>query len=899
MIIQGQFRNVNNELLTVKFTKDDGDNTTITIGTNIKFTRDPVKISTTNEDLFNHIIRKSATINLLATSFIGDLFYANNSRDILVEIKKGNTWLFYGYVTPNTYNQPYTSPLDEFEVNCIDVLSTFQYFNYKNAKVGTYNTIKRSAKNVTFQDILDTIFDGLDVTLIYDKSKGINSTRLSTVFDDLTISELNFTGEDYDDIWTNENILEEIMRYLNLHIIQEGKRCYIFDWKSIEDKVTSWVNLSNGNTVTLSPNTLNITSAEHADNGTNITVDDVYNQISVKCDLNEQETIIQSPLDKDSLTSLYKGKQLYMTEYISEGSGEHANRSFNDMVKNQVRPSYDDYKDYKTVDWFIQAMINKNWKFYYDGVNVVDSLAEQSNGRYINQWKLAKYLKQNSCVPHIFNFGSVEHKGGAVTDNSPISKVDMKPYLFISINGNETSHENTHAPSDATIQAHSGMAEYVDNNSGGVFSPIDDETINYLVFSGRLLFQPIQYESDTDYVNKYNNFEAIRTGNARETTVRIANVPRYDETGVLPANIIKSENSTEGRYYTRKFWTQANPTDKPTTYLTDGSANLQPWTSDKSAKGYEYKYTAEGDTGDLYAKLPILECELIIGNKRLVEENIDEYGNSTFAWYELGHEPTITVDGQDYTLTTFSLGVNPKLNDFIIGQEYDIQNTIDYTMNVDAEGTAIPIKKSDNISGAVIFRILGPINLLWNQVTRRHPTWFRHTQWSSDARFILAHTENIIIEDFECKIYSDNALNETFENNEIIYTSNMTDNFIETKDDIDFKFITQLSSSECVQMGVKQSINLNAVINSTTGLPLTSLYNKSTLETDKPEKHYINQYYLKYSSPKLILETSLHNNQYTNWNTVYHSTGMNKDFILLKSEVELKFNTITTTLREL
>lgn len=48
-------------------------------------------------------------------------------------------------------------------------------------------------------------------------------------------------------------------------------------------------------------------------------------------------------------------------------------------------------------------------------------------------------------------------------------------------------------------------------------------------------------------------------------------------------------------------------------------------------------------------------------------------------------------------------------------------------MNLDAKGTAIPIKKSDALSGAVVFRILGPVNLTWNDITRRHPSFWRHT----------------------------------------------------------------------------------------------------------------------------------------------------------------------------
>ena len=898
MIIRGQFRDIDNSLITVIFTKDDGSEQIIEIGEDIVFAGDPITITTNNDDLFNVIIRKSAKISLLTTSYVGNLFFADNSRSVKVEIKKGNSYLFYGYVDPNTYNQPYSSPLDDFEVNCIDVLSTLQYYNYKNANLTNYPTIKNAAANVTIKSILDLMFTGLDVTLYYDKSKGISSNKLNTVFNDISVSEQIIVGEEFDDIWTYEECLESLLKYLNLHIVQHGKNIYIFDWDSIKNKNTSWLNLSTNTSTTLAAVDISITSDMHADNGTQITIDDVYNQISVKCNLDSQDTVITSPLEKDSLTSLYSGKQLYMTEYISEGSGNHANSAFNAIVKGRS----DNYADCKTVDWFIQAMNNKNWKFYYDGVNVVDSLAEQSNGRYINQWKLAKYLRTHSCVPYIFKFGSVEHKGSSVADNSPISKVDMKPYLFISINGNETSNENTHAPSDATIQSHSGMAEYVANNSGGVFSPIDDDTINYLVFSGRLLFQPIQYESSTSTANKNNNFEAIRVGNAPRTEGSVAQVPRYDELGIIPNNLIKSDNNGEGRYYTRKFWTQINPTDKPLTYLTDGSANLQPWTSDKSAKGYEYKYSAEGQTGDLYAKLPILECELIIGNKRLVEEDIDEYGNSTFKWYELGHEPTVTVDGQTYTLTTFSIGVNPKLNDFIIGQEYDIQNTIDYTMNVDAEGTAIPIKKSDNISGAVIFRILGPINLLWNQVTRRHPSFWRHTQWSSDARFILAHTENIIIEDFECKVYTNSGLNDITEDNELIYMSDETDNYINKKDDIDFDFITQLSSAECLELGIKQAVNMNAVINTSTNLPLATIYNKwetvPSKKNSKAEEHYINQYYNNYSSPKIRLDTNLHITN-VDWKNVYTSTALNKQFITLAEEFDVRNKTKNLTLREI
>lgn len=134
---------------------------------------------------------------------------------------------------------------------------------------------------------------------------------------------------------------------------------------------------------------------------------------------------------------------------------------------------------------------------------------------------------------------------------------------------------------------------------------------------------------------------------------------------------------------------------------------------DYGSSDFIYNWTGWGDGTDKYSKLPIIECELIIGNKRLVEYDMDEYGNSKFQWCPVngGIETTyVDTDGQTktYLKQTFSLGVNPKIGDKILCTQFKLQNTVDYRFNIDAEGTAIPIKKSDNLSGAVMFRILGP-----------------------------------------------------------------------------------------------------------------------------------------------------------------------------------------------
>ena len=873
MYIHGDFRDVNNVLYSVHILSDNDKTKELTIGEKgLFFSGSPISIETDIDDTFQTIIRRSATINLVTSDYIGDKLFANNSRNIKVNIYKEDLCIYAGFVEPNTFSQPFANGLEEFTINTTDALTTLQYYNYGDVTLKTYLKAKKDAKVKTFKDMLDQmlgdilnidIVNGTGGVIYYDLSKGITKGKESTIFNDCSMSELYLLGDEADDVWTNEDVLEQMLQYLNLHIIQDGLDYYIFDWNSIKNRRTNWQNMTLRAVTLQNPSVIEMTSEMHSSNDTNLSVADVYNQVSVKCKLEDQEDVIKSPMDSDSLSSLYNGKQKYMTEYISEGEGVRANNAFFDMIHDRATT----YDGCRTVDWYLQAMYNRNWNFITPNGDITD-LCEFGNNMYINQWKLPKYLKDNQLVPSLFRMGSVEKKPNT-TDNSPTSKIDMSSYLFISINGNGDDTETNHSPSDQTLQNRSGMIEYIGNSSGGVFSPTDDVTTNYLVFSGKLCLMPIQKETD-----------------------KFSTLLNYDK-GSYWHKTVPSDNNGDGRYYTRKWYNQTSPSDEATSYI-EGALSLHPWTKDKANHQLQYNYTSKGDSTDKFSKLPVLECELIIGNKRLIETNIDIYGNSTFKWVEIGKEPIIDGD----KITTFSLGINPKIGDKIIGDEFSIQNNISYTMNLETEGTAIPITKDDALSGAVVFRILGPINLTWNDITRRHKTWFRHTKWYNNTKFVLSHLENIIIKDFECKVYSDQAGNDSDEDNDLIYMSNETDKFVNKKDDTEFKFITQLSSAECVQKGIKNSINLNAVINTNTRTPLESIYNATTNETAKPEEHYINQYYLAYSKPKLIMETDLHDTDDISIQNIFHSKVLKRNFFVQSINRDLKEASVHIKLKE-
>ena len=888
MLYYGQFEDNNNVTCRVEIITDGDSTSTTIIGENgLYFGGEPITIETNIDDTFQHIILKSATINLVTQDFVGNDLFANNARDIQVKIYKANECVFAGYAEPNTFSQPYVNIVDEFSINCIDALSTLQYYNYKNVKANDYGLKKNVAATATFKQILNTMFSDIlsytNGSLIYDRSKGISSSRLSYIFDDLAINELLIFGDTYDDVMTNNDLLEEILKYLNLHIVQHGENFYIFDWATIKQKTnTYWYKVFEGTQTLIRTNELTLTSDMHGDSDTSLSIADVYNQIQVKCNVEEQDTVIENPLDSGNLTSLYGGEQLYMDEIQSW----HKN-TFYAMIHNL--PNYNT-EETKSFRWFMQVMDNPNWKMYINnGQTELKTIYEKdANGVYINQDKVGRYLKQNQMIPSIIRFSKVDTTKDNY-DNSVKNQKDTNDYLYISVNGNED--DTTPSPSDSVILNHSGMINY-QGNSAGAFSPVDSKTTNYLVFSGRLLLQPLLYESGAEYFNKDNNYQELY--NLSETDFIYVDTTYSDD----------EQHPT--RYYTRKFYKSQYPSMTTTDYYTDKIGSLMPWADDKGRKFYEYKYTYVGnslESVDQFTKLPILECELIIGDKRCVEVNMDEYGNSEFVWVDAtSGVPQTYVDDdgntQTYLKTTFSLGIDPKRNDYIIGEEFNLQNTISYTMNLgDAKGTAIPIRMSDNISGKVNFKILGPINLIWDDITRRHPSFWQHTKVTSTSRFILAHTQNIIIQDFECNVCTDGGGLSVLGDNDLVYCSTENDSFVNKKDDIEFKFITQLTSDEAFALGVKPTINLNSVINANTKSPQLSLYNGKTAETAKAEEHYINAYYNEYSKAKIIMETTLKENA-VDWNNIYHSNPLNKDFYITSINYNIKDCNKTITLKE-
>lgn len=877
MYIHGSFLSQQSDTITVHIVTGNDRTQTIEIGTekaDVYFSEDPAEIENEVNDTFDVLLRNSAKIRLLCGNLITDLF-STSCRDTVVNIYKNDTCIFAGFIEPQTLSQPYNDRWDELELNCIDALSALQYSKYKNVgALGViYAFVKAEAAQRSFYDIatevLQGVTDGLDILgnqnikFWYDGSKAVDAQTANRyqVFKQLSISDLLFLGDDESDVWQQDEVLEELLKYLNLHIVQDGFNFYIFSWESVKatpDKII-WHDIVANSTKTTAQKAVTIALANVADCDTTISIGDVYNQLLLTAKVEDVESVIESPLDDDLLDSPYINKQKYLTEYSSDGEGKTAYNAFYDMTHDKKTT----YGGGAITDWYVRVRRNKQWTFPMKGNTDID-IVDYFGSEGANQHDLPDWLGREPGAA-IMALGSVKINT-ANDDNSPTSKVNMTNYLVVSVNGNGIDNdENKTYPSVADIQKNIPYAVYNGNKAGGVFSPPDEETTNYIVLSGKVILNPIMRQTNT-YTNLHNKEWKSGLPIVKENEIYV-----WHQT-------VPSRNNGDGRYYTRQYWKAETP-DKEVSWHEGADSGFYPYTGE-GPEEYEFKYSAIGDSTDTISKVAVLACMLVIGDKCVVETGTD--GQTTdFVWQKYKERSECQSD-DEYYQQCFTIGFDPKIGDKLVGTEFSIQNNIDYKMGIDAEGIAIPIIKGDKISGQVRFMILGPVNATWDVITRRHPTFFRHTKWSSSSVPLLAHVSSILIKSFEAKVYSDNGLiSNGNDDNDIIYMSDTKETFVNKKDDLEFKINSALTATECAQLGVSNTVKLSTPLNISTGDGVLEVYNRNGNVKAKPEQIYVDSYYTEYHKPRIVMEQKLRDidNVVSLFNHYRHE-ALNKEFFV-------------------
>lgn len=851
MKIEGSFVNNKGDIVAVVITIAGATGNDIAIEPDgvLEFAADDtVKIDSGVNDSLDVCQQHSCTIALHAATYVSDLF-TSEYKDGKVEVSVNDTCVFSGWLEPRTLTQPFNDVYDDLSLQCVDSLSAMQYSNYKNVNnTTTYTAAAEKAGMRTFKDLLTESLnkgtDGGGYNVWWDASRATEATGTTdgNVFDDLRVSDMAFLGESADDTVTYLDVAEAILKYLDLHIVQYGRDFYIFSWDTMRAGTTSWSLLfSSGEGVSQSaqlPGCTGVSTALFAtnveDTGTQIDVQEIFNQLCLTVSPKGSDTVLRSPLDSAGKIPAMGARQYYCTEYAADGEGVKAARAFFSLVKNHTDNGYDSqvWKDY-----LVRVMRNVYWKIGSGsgvGTAVKDWATDKS---YIYPEDVTDKLR-NSLGALLLQVGNVDHKPGT-GDTSKQSSIGMTDELVISVNGN--GDDTSPYPTDADILQAMPLMSYVGGDATASYSPdVADDTDgsyhNYLVIDGTIALAPLMPTAfEVEKVRGYNDGDTFFN--------------RYGSdvigSGVMTkalASVSASRVNKDGRYLAFEWWKLGKQTGTRKGWI--------PYTED-GPQQYEYKTASGKDEVD---KVDILWCMLRIGDKVLVEDKTKNGSVDAFSWNTY-KELSQCSDTDEYLEQTFTIGINPKIGDKLIGQDFDIGTNFDYTTNIDAEkGMAIPLPYDAKLHGSMTFQVLGIDNSLWADyhVTRHH-TMFRHTTYDTANIPLMAHVSSVIIKNFSVKIYSDV---ENGGEEDIVYMSRTSHKFYNKKDDLDMKIHSGFTSEEIAKYGLSGKIMYTTVCGKD-GLAITSITNKITGVSAKPEKLYVDAYYNELSQPRVVLTQNM------------------------------------------
>ena len=905
MYLHGHYYNEQNERIEVHIVThgDKTDNQEISKDTgDIQWTDDPVEIESQVSDTFDVLLPQQATIRLQVRNFVADLFCAD-LRDAVVNIYHEGECLFAGFLEPQTYSQGYSEEFDEIELSCIDVLTALKSFKYGD--VGSagrlYHEVKANARQRSFQEMITEmltsltshidILGGHSMSLCFDGSKAIDNQTGSRyrIFSQLSINELLFLSDEEDNVWTQEEVLSELSKYLNLHVLQLGFTFYIFSWESVKRAASiTWQNLLTGQTSETPYRKMDIRTGDVIGDDTTMSIGEVYNQLLLTCKVEKMEQLIESPLEDSALRSDFPAKQKYMNEFISWGTGKRAAAGFRDLVFNSTTA----YDAASIIDWYVWVKRHPNWTFpmHDNSLHAGMSLPDYFGQAGRNQQAYLQWLGGHLGAA-LVAYGKVATEM-ARGDNSPLAKIDMDNYLVLSVNGNGKDDAQATYPQDADLRAAIPYAVYEGKKAGGVFSPADEQTTNYIVLSGKMILNPIMAQTAA--------FRDLRT---KEWTAKnlFSGKPIEEGKACVYGNVVKDKNGSE-KYYTCKYWKQTDSNPKQNEepqWDEDGDGGWYPFTG-TAPENYEYNYSAVGDGSDRISKIGVVACMLIVGDKCVVEKGSGSQIED-FEWRKYKERSACSSD-DEYYQQSFTIGFDPKIGDKLIGREYSLQNNISWRRGIDTEGMAIPIRKRDHVSGSVRFVILGPVNVLWGDITRRHPTFFRHTKWTEHAVPLLAHVSSIQIKQFEVKLHSDNGLIEHLgDEHDIIYMSDAKTSFCNKKDDLEFKITSALTYDESVQLGIVNTPSLSTPVNMASGDGVLQVCNTLTGQQAKAEQLYVDAYYREYHAPRVVLKQTFADRAHgiVDLFTHYRQAFMGKTFFVQAINRNLTEGSAELTLKEI
>lgn len=296
MIYTGKFCDINNKQYTVRFTcSGSTGNQAVTMG-GVPFV---TAVNDADKLLYTPALYESATVELITDSYLPDL-YTGQAQGVKVElIDNSGAAVWVGYVEPTIYSQGYARDRETVQVNCVSALASLRYLKF---------SVTDRAATVSFAQLLASVIGRCNAYTDFYVSANIEiPDGAASPMEAAVISLENFykkrsdsSETDNDLAWYCREVLEEICRYWGLTAIASGTSVYLIDYDAIKagDRSAWHYRVSDGTClgkVTMPGTHRTLTAADHAADDTALSMEAVYDKVTVTDDYYVMEEITIDP----------------------------------------------------------------------------------------------------------------------------------------------------------------------------------------------------------------------------------------------------------------------------------------------------------------------------------------------------------------------------------------------------------------------------------------------------------------------------------------------------------------------------------------------------------------------------------------------------------------------------
>lgn len=403
----------------------------------------------TSKTPFDPVRTSTASIKVVNDEYLYDAL-SNCAQGTKVELlditesQAGETkWV--GFLTPKVYNAGYDSCWESFDLEAADCISSLQYVDYEELSGGGITSIKK---------IIDNICDATKELEGYYWTRSKKNGSTVIVPSHLSISEHNFQTNDTEEYWKMDEVLKEICQYLGFTCLQYGKRMYFIDYQYLEthdDVYVTYYSKSGGygaSTARHLDSAYTVTAKSYMGNGASISLEPVYNKVTVNANMYAVDDFIPNPFDDEFLTNRIDSGNPYASVEIPP----YRNTTSQDHPYNQWYPNGTDaiwWQSWKMEDeaddkyiYHMRPFDHKYWESVYTTI---------TGGTVVNP---SAQIQASSGITKDYRGGTIVDLGVVRKDHKSESnpaqwivpsKMDYTRYLCIC-----ERHTNDHSGNQST-----------------------------------------------------------------------------------------------------------------------------------------------------------------------------------------------------------------------------------------------------------------------------------------------------------------------------------------------------------------------------------------------------------------------------------------------------------------